>query len=65
MTAPHADPGLKATLLALQQGEITENHIYKKLLLRTRIPTTVRCWSGLPASSSGIVRYGNSIPGRM
>ena len=27
--------------------------------------TTVRCWSGSPARSSGIMRYGNSIPGRM
>ena len=31
MTSPLEDPGLTATLLALQRGEITEHHIYKKI----------------------------------
>ncbi len=31
MTAPQVDPGLTATLLALQKGEITEHHIYQKI----------------------------------
>jgi len=31
MTSPPEDPGLTATLLALQKGEITEHHIYKKI----------------------------------
>jgi len=31
MTSPLEEPGLTATLLALQRGEITEHHIYKKI----------------------------------
>jgi len=31
MTSPLEDPGLTATLLVLQRGEITEHHIYKKI----------------------------------
>ena len=31
MTSPPEDPELTATLLALQRGEITEHHIYKKI----------------------------------
>ena len=31
MTSPPEDPGLTSTLLALQKGEITEHHIYKKI----------------------------------
>jgi len=31
MTAPPDNPGLTTTLLALQRGEITEHHIYKKI----------------------------------
>jgi len=31
MSSPPEDPGLEASLLALQRGEITEHHIYQKI----------------------------------
>ncbi len=38
MTTPPADPGLTATLLALQKGEITEHHIYLKIAAAQKNP---------------------------
>ncbi len=38
MTAPQVDPGLTKTLLALQKGEITEYHIYKKIAAAQKDP---------------------------
>jgi VIT1/CCC1 family predicted Fe2+/Mn2+ transporter len=38
MSAPPADPGLTATLLALQKGEITEHHIYQKIAAAQKDP---------------------------
>ncbi len=38
MTTPQVDPGLMTTLLALQKGEITEYHIYKKIAAAQKDP---------------------------
>jgi VIT1/CCC1 family predicted Fe2+/Mn2+ transporter len=38
MTTPPADPGLTATLLALQKGEITEHYIYQKIAAAQKDP---------------------------
>ena len=38
MTEPTFEPGLIATLLAMQQGEITEHHIYKKIAAAQKDP---------------------------
>ena len=65
MTDTQSEPKLTASLLALQQGEITEHHIYKKIAAIQKLPITGRFWNGFRSRNLDIMRYGNGIHTRM